>query len=448
MNFNTIFSKFFTFSVGLTLLMLIATSCQKEELLTADAPPTQTVEKKEYTEVQDHNQTLDKVAKTFSKVVKNHPSIMKNLKEFAIESDENGHSDVEFFYHLMKDKQVLDNAPTTFKELLIENGITKEEEEELCNVPGLAFLLIGNMESTDFLDRIYLDDGFDDSDPTSLIKFYENGDRSEHEIRLEPELNTFVVRISEVFAAPGTYTYELHKDIPNAFKVIGETSCGKKITVIGRNAPKSDPELGDSSESHLDNGETASSRDASCGMTCDRDCANLTDNLRIFRTTNDYDGGFRGRGEFFWLIIGADNVRYQIVNGAVQVTGNPFDVINTGVFGSVQTNTWYYPNYSSWRWNLSQDGDEMKYVAYESDGGRITTINVTASATFQPVPNQSSATISATIPITINNGDDFIGETIADYCHDIFEISFTPFPSICWGFQYNYGAVRMHLNER
>ncbi len=446
MNFNSIFSKIFTIFFGLTLLMLIATSCQKEELLTTDAP-TPTVEKKDWTKVQDYNQTLDKVAKTFSKVVKNYPSVMKNLKEFAIESEENGHSDVEFFYHLMKDKQVLDNTQSTFKDLLIENGITQKEEEELCNVPGLAFLLIGNMESTEFLDRIYLDDGFDDSNPASLIKFYENGDRSEHEIRLEPELNTFVVRISEVFAAPGTYNYELHKDIPNALKVIGETSCGKEITIIGRNAPEAD-ELGDNpSENHLNNDQTATVRDLSCGMTCERDCANLTDNLRLFRTTNDHDGAFRGRGEFFWLIIGADNVSYNLVNGAVVVTGNAFDVINTGVFGSVETNTWYSPNFSSWRWNLNQDGDEMKYVAYESDGGNITTINVTVGGTFQPVPNASSVSLSAVIPITINNGDDFIGETIADYCHDIFGISFSPF-RFCWGFQYNYGSVRMHLNER
>lgn len=447
MNFNTIFSKLFILFTGMILLMLFATSCQKdEELLTTDAPaPTPTVEEKNYTEVQDHNATLDKVANTLSKVAIKHPSVMKNLKKLAIKSEKDGHSDVEFFYHLVKDKQVLDDAPITFKELLIQNGMTSKEEEELCNVPGLAFLLIGNMESTDFLDRIYLDDGFDDSDLTSLIKFYEDGERSEHEIRLEPEMNTFVVRISEVYAAPGTYNYELHKNIPGAFKIIGETSCGKEIAIIGRNASKT-TEIGDDAEDHLNNGETATTRDMSCGMTCERDCANLTDNLAFFRTTNQHDP-WRGKGEFFWLIIGADNVSYNIVNGAVVVTGNAFDNINTGIFGSVKKDTWYAPNYSSWRWNLNQDGDEIKYVAYESDGGNTTTIDVTVGGTFQPVPMQSSVTLSATIPITINDGDDFIGETVADYCHDIFGFSFAPF-SICWGFQYNYGSVRMHLNER
>jgi len=365
--------------------------------------------------------------------VQSDASILSALEELCVQSEENGHSDVEFFYHLEKDVALKGSSNTLSKMIESSALLRSDETIELCNTPGLSFLLEGNLDADTYSKRIYLDDGFDDSDPNAHIKYYENGVLGSHPISVVPDAKAFVVRISEAYISPDDSRYDFHKSIPGATKEVGKTDCGESITVLSRKLETVSPTESEGGDNAIDM------------RMCDRDLThNKTENLKKFRTTNDYES-WRGKGEFFWLIIFADDVEYQIVNGGVQITGNPLGFINTGEFGSVKENVWYRPDFSSIIWDLEDDGNRMKYVAYEADGGSERILNLTVNGTFAPDGDDgSSAGISGVVPVTINNGDDFIGETIVEYCHDldIYTTYYDP------GFAYYYGAVTMYINNR
>lgn len=415
-------------SILFSLLAMMAftvflTSCE-QEVLTTETIETFSLNQSE------SMVDLFKVAESLSKSVQNDESILPALEDFCLQSEEKGHSDVEFFYHIEKDVAFGGSSNTLSKVVESSEQLRSDATVELCNIPGLAFLLEGNLDATTYSKRIYVDDGFDDSDANAHIKYYENGVLGSHPISEVPDAKAFVVRISEAYVSTEDDRYGFHQSIPGALKEIGKTDCEKSITVLDRKL-----ESVDLTESQ---GEDENSLDM---RMCDRDNTNnRTENLRWFRTTNDYEG-WRGKGEFFWLIIFADDINYQLEDGAVEVTGDAMGYINTGQFGGVKENTWYAPNYSSIIWDLDDDGNRMKYVAYEADGGSIRTIDVELSTEFDP-PVVGSTEISTTIPITINNGDDFIGETIVEYCHDMYQNSSD------WGFQYRYGAVTMLINNR
>lgn len=398
------------------------TSCEQEELSSIEAHENLVLNEGESIDA------LFKIAEILSKSVQSNESILPGLEDFCLESERKGHSDVEFFYHLKKDASLQRSSNTLAEIIESSEQFRSNETTELCNIPGLAFLLEGKLDSKKYSKRIYVDDGFDDSDPNTHIKYYENGVLGSHPISEVPDAKAFVVRISEAYISTGSYRYDLHKSMPNTLREIGKTNCGKSITIIDRKLEPVDLQSTDEDETR--------------GIqTCDRDLTiNKTENIKKFRTTSTYEF-WRGKGEFFWLIIFADNVNYQLVNGGVQVNGNPLGYLNTGTYGNVKKDTWYYPNFSSIIWNLDNDGNRMWYVAYESDGGSATTFNLNLSVGFDP-PGLGSASISASIPITINNGDDYVGSSIVEYCHDIDQNSSNP------GFQYNYGAAEMYINNR
>ena len=413
-------------SILFSLLAMMAvavfmTSCETEELA------SETTENLTVSESMD---ALFRVAETLSISVQSDESILPALEGFCLQSERNGHSDVESFYHLEKDVALQGSSNTLSKLVESSEQLRSDETTDLCNIPGLAFLLEGNLDAETYSKRIYLDDGFDDSDPNAHIKYYENGVLGSHPISVVPDAKAFVVRISEAYVVPGNRRYNTHKSISGALKEIGKTDCGKSITVIDRKLKSIDTvESENTSNNELDM------------RSCDRDQTyNKTENLRAFRTTSNYEG-WRGRGEFEWFIIYGDDVSYSLVNGDVQIIGNPSDWHPSGEFGSVKTNRWYYPDYQSIIWDLDDDFDRMQYVAYERDGGFLRTIDVELSGEFDP-PGPGSINVDTTIPIVINDGDDFIGTAVVEYCQDIYKSSADP------GFAYNYGAVKMYISNR
>ena len=74
-------------------------------------------------------------------------------------------------------------------------------------------------------------------------------------------------------------------------------------------------------------------------------------------------------------------------------------------------------------WNLNKDGDRMKHILYEDDGGNKRTVTIPVKVSFKGVE------ISADIPITIGKKDDFIGESLVNYCQDIAPNGFEYKPS-------------------
>ena len=178
----------------------------------------------------------------------------------------------------------------------------------------------------------------------------------------------------------------------------------------------------------------------SSSVECERDCVNLTENLRRFRTENDYDAFWRGTGEWFFLFIFSDEVIYNVQNGALVIMGNAIDFLRTGqVTGVKGDNQWIFPDFSSIIWERIGDGDRMKIACYESDGGVIETLSFTLTfgLTGEWFGQDYSAMATFPISININDGDDEIGEYIVEYCHDIGNNGFTYHPAAVVDVQHN-----------
>ncbi len=157
-----------------------------------------------------------------------------------------------------------------------------------------------------------------------------------------------------------------------------------------------------------------------CAEPCERDCEDGKENIYRFRTKRDYDGGFRGKGEWFFVAIFAEDISYTIQNGAVVLTGNPLAHIKTGIVPGVAGNySWYSPNFSLIRWNTDTDGDRIKVAVYESDGGSTKTVSFKLKFSFEQV------SFEFPINFQVSNGDDYIGEYIVDYCDD-FDFPYHP----------------------
>lgn len=55
------------------------------------------------------------------------------------------------------------------------------------------------------------------------------------------------------------------------------------------------------------------------------------------------------------------------------------------------------------------------YTWYEEDGGSTTTTNISFATTFTN-SNGTTSTVNATTEVTIKDDDDFLGDTIVEYC--------------------------------
>ena len=395
---------------GLTLMvMFVMTSCSKENIVDNSLLDQSSVSANKTDSKEDALKTIFVLAKNLSIAVEKDNSILPDLEERCNISNENGHYEKEFFFHLDKDISLGKVGDNNLNKILKSTDKNYKSLGNACDAPGLSILLEGNLESEKYSNRIYLDDGFDDSDPNAHIKYYENGVMNSHSISEVPDAKAFVVRICENFISKSDPFYETQRKFEaTTIEKIGYTECGEEINIIQTLDVLTDMQIKDSDVTNYKSG------------TCERDMnGNKTENLSLFSTTDIHEGWRGKHGEFKFYAIWATDVQYQFVNGGLQVTGNPLSSSTSGKF-SIKKNELAQINYSTVIWDTDTDADRMKYVIYEDDGGSTKVINIDLSASYEPpsVPGLS-ASISTSIPITINNGDDKVAEQIVDYCQNV-----------------------------
>lgn len=410
------------FSIMVIILATFLISCEKDT--------------SEFQEIETSNLEIDakfEYARLLSVAIAANKRLNNSLEELSLKALKKGYYEQEFFVALEGYQQLPEMGNQSLSDILI--GLGNEDSEKVLRDlsvtnPGMSVLLIGDEEIRGFTNRVYVDDNFDDSDTSSKVKYFINGELFSHAISELPDRKAFIVRESEAYVSEDRMNSAQFKSLDTPLMSLGQTLEGKDIMVQSFNL----------FEEELDGdgggGSGGGGGSHGCNETCERDCpanVNKTENLWRFKTNNDYDSGFRGKGEWYFLIIFADDVQYTLTNGAVNITGNPLGYIKTGQIGSVRgNNEWHTANFSSIFWDRATDGDRMKIIAYEADGGRQTTIN--ASLTF----GLAGAPKVFSIPITINNGDDFIGEILIEYCHGLRGV----FPYI------PAGGVEIQLNQR
>ncbi|MBK8627576.1 MAG: hypothetical protein IPN86_19035 [Saprospiraceae bacterium] len=298
----------------------------------------------------------------------------------------------------------------------------------LCeNDPGLAILLEGNLNSSTISSDVYIDENFDDSNLNNSIYSYLCGIRKQKKIS-DGEFNSeliFIVRESEAYDP----TARLNNGYieTKSLAVI----CGNEISVIGTsiNEPDTDPNF-DGSNTGIDPGSTET-RANPCPNEW-RTVQNGKENIYRYKTSKDYDP-CRGNGEFLeYVLYGKDlKYKYSDVTGKVEITGAVTDHVAKRQEDVKNNFQWKVVNADLFRWYPEENGYKYKILWYEDDGGKAKPIvdKITLVAKVK-LPDGTSAEGQAifdinTLPSWLTNGDDFIGESIVDYC-DAENYEYTP----------------------
>lgn len=382
---NILKLNFTAYTLVATLMMTVfMTSCEQDNTIVEDNITNIT---------NDDTQLLQQrfeLAKNLSLAIQK-PEFASVLKESCTAPRDDGYYETEFFFNLEKDKpndrlegKTLDQALTATSGLEVRNNL----DFLYTNDPGLAILMIGDENSTDFNNRVYVDNGFDDSDPTSQIQYYENGVLGSHSISEVPDVLTFIVRESEAYLSPDELVYENLADVTKIGNV-----AGNEINVFGYNSSSPRSLLEELPVEYQNEIESRS-----C-PSCPRNSYGGKENLYAFYTTNDHDAGWNGSGEFIFDILFADNGS-GITSLRARYTG-------------VSENSWYTTNRPIITWTSTNDLDRMKYRIMEDDGGATYTVGLSLSGKVNGV------TVSGSVQVAYTDDDDFVGETIAEYCDNI-----------------------------
>ncbi|MCH2193006.1 hypothetical protein [Kordia sp.] len=446
--------------VFLSLVLIGLHSCSKDEAFEGDDPVA--VDQLDVSKQSLEDQALFEYARLMSVAIQKHANMNNLLQEEAIRLQRRGYYEQEFFVGMQGKSEMKGFAGKSLNQILanIDEAKSNVNIKEFLNVnPGMSVLLAGDRRTEEFSNRVYVDNGFDDSNPNEVVHYYENGVMYSELLTVERYKKSFVVRISEVYT--GITTGSLDKSDKNN-SVLFTYDDGRSVvvnagsieTVNSKLLANEDPSLdgvegddiiypgggGNTGGGGSPGGGSGNPPSSGCDEDCERDCEDGTENLWRFRTSNDYDGFLAGKGEWFFVIIWADGANYTIEDGAVVTSGSALSYLRTGQITKVtDDDTWFYPNFSSIIWdphvsatNPKPDGNRMKVACFESDGGR--TKNFETKLSFKVFE-----TIDVELPInfTINNGDDFIGEYIVEYCHDIGSGGFIYHPASAVDVQHN-----------
>jgi hypothetical protein len=463
----------------LAVLIVGLHSCTKDEAFDNENDPIVSGDLDVSKQSIEH-QALFEYARRMSIAIQKHPNMNNLLQEEALRLERLGYYEQEFFVGMQGKSQIEGFAGQTLNQILATVDEAKAEIniKEFLNInPGMSVLLAGDKRTEVFSNRVYVDNNFDDQNPMEVVHYYENGIMHTEMLQIERYKKSFVVRTSEVYM--GVTTSPLSKNDRKNASVLFTYDDGRSVVVNAGaietpnsklypnddaydpgSGPYDDPDPYDPYNPYdepidpiIDDGYTnpgtvdpgtggsgsGNPPPNPCTATCERDCENGTENLWRFRTTDDYDNFLGGKGEWFFVIIWADGANYTIQNGGVVVTGDALSYIRTGQIKKVTNDdTWFYPNFSSIIWDPNQsasnpnpDGDRMKVVCFESDGGRNR--NFEATLSFKIL----GANLSVPIDFTIENGDDLIGEYIVDYCQDIGANGFMYHPAAAVDIQHN-----------
>ncbi|WP_430410349.1 hypothetical protein [Kordia sp.] len=425
----------------IAIALMFMTACSNDEVAVEEQNIS--LDQTEIAKQAPEYEGLFEYARLLSVAIDKHSGMNEVLQEKALQLQQTGYYEQEFYAGMQGKQTAQEFGNQSINNILEESNTkagTKKIKEILKTNPAMSVLLIGDKKTPNFSNRVYVDNGFDDMDPMEIIYYYKKGILHSEMLSQEPTSKAFIVRNSEVYVPENEEA--LAKANGNEVVTLFSYENGKviKVSTGSVNAelvPIDDEEPGGGFP-------PPPPPPPSCNEPCERDCENGTENLWRFRTENDYDGAFRGKGEWFFVIIWADGVNYTLQNGGVTVTGPALSYLRTGQINNVRgDNSWHYPNFSSIIWNREPspgnpvgDGNRMKIACFESDGGSTKTISFTLTYSLK---TQSAGTFGFNFPVsfTINNGDDFIGEYLVEYCHDIGYNGFIYHPAGEVDFQHN-----------
>ena len=375
---NTLKLNFTAYTLITAFMMTVfMTSCEQDNTIIEDNLTNMT---------NDHTQIAKQrfeLAKNLSLAIQ-EPEFANALKVHCTALREDGYYETEFFFNLEKDKsndllegKTLDKALTETSGLEARNNL----DFLYTNDPGLAILMV-NEDAEAFNTRVYIDNGYDDENPNAIIKYYENGELGEQLANEEPNTTTFIVRESEAFLT----SEKLLVENPDNVSIIGNLN-GQDIHVFGFNTNNTFVEISEE--------EGIESRN------CQRDQVSGKERLYAFKTSNNHEGWGKGSGEFIFHIAfandgsGISSLRHR----------------HTGV----DENTWYYPNKQIITWTSNNDYERMKYVIHEDDGGNNFTFNIS-------IPG-----LPGSVGVNLRDDDDFVGESIVEYCDPIRNFQYYPY---------------------
>ncbi|WP_298508530.1 hypothetical protein [uncultured Kordia sp.] len=449
--------------VFLSLLIIGLHSCSKDEAFDGENDPI-ALDQIDVSKQSIEDQALFEYARLMSVAIQKHANMNNLLQEEAIRLQRRGYYEQEFFVGMQGKSEMKGFAGKSLNQIIanVDEAKSNVNIKEFLNVnPGMSVLLAGDRRTEEFSNRVYVDNGFDDGNPNEVVHYYENGVMHSELLSVERYKKSFVVRISEVYM--GVASGSLDKS-DKASTVLFTYDDGRSVVVNAGSIETVNSKLLENEDPFLDGidddddvifpgdggypggGSTGGGSTGGgtgnppCAEDCERDCEDGTENLWRFRTTNDYDGFLAGKGEWFFVIIWADGANYTIENGAVVTSGSALSYLRTGQITKVTgDDTWFYPNFSSIIWdphvsatNPKPDGNRMKVACFESDGGRTKSFETKLSFKVFDL-------IDVELPInfTINRGDDFIGEYIVEYCHDIGSGGFIYHPAAAVDVQHN-----------
>jgi hypothetical protein len=351
-------------------------------------------------------------------------SLFNNL---CTQNRENGYYDKEFFFFKEKDMNRMELGNLSIEQLLLKNNPNlKPTIDFLCqNDRALSVLLVKDNNTDIYNDRIYVDNEIDDQNLNATVSYAYQCSINTSTIAEEPSQQSFVIREAESSLRPDDVNFNnsLTHLLPTK-EII--TSCGE-ITIFNYQPP-SGP-----------NGGGGGDPGDPCDEECDRDCIDCKENMHKFRARDDYDGWLKGEGEWNFYVIYAEGISYSVVNGDVQLVGDALSYVIKRDEGVEGNNEWRTKDFDIIRWNLARpDGDRMKYVLYEDDKGKARDINIPLkfSIKIKIAGQDVTPSFETAIPIRISKGDDFIGESIVDYCDNL-------------GFEYHPGSnADFVCNER
>lgn len=411
--------------------VLILSNCIKEEQLDSNLEEESVSTERNSDEYENEYDDLFEYARLLSLAITKNNGMNRVLQSKSLLLEKEGYYEQEFFVGMEGDVKTELQGGKSLHEILKQVGNASTPlfiDNLMKRYPGMAVLLIGEPKVKQFSNRVYVDNAFDDMNEKEIIYYYENGRLNSHTVSEVPIEKAFIVRISESFL--NSDNDEFNVESVDLFQLENGSTVKVKKSAFPesrRSTPNRDTSK---------HGDVASPRNGPC----ERDCENGTTNLWRFRTTNDYDGGFRGKGEWFFLAVWDDAVSYNIVNGGLVVTGNALEYLKTGEIGSVRGNDeWHNPDFSLFIWDQLGDGDRMKVACYESDGGstKTVTLNLSSQLKVKVAGVEYTGGLSGTHNFVINNGDDFIGEMLVEYCHGIGANGFIYHPASPVDFQLN-----------
>ncbi|QHI38155.1 hypothetical protein IMCC3317_35420 [Kordia antarctica] len=387
----------------LSILITFFYSCSENETFVEEEA---IVSKQVMIEVEKQSpeqQTLFEYARLLSVAIDTHENMNEVLQEKALKLQRLGYYEQEFYVGMEEQNSMKAFGNNSLRNILekVGNAETPSLLKEFTRInPAMTVLLLGDAEVQEFSNRVYVDNGFDDSNLAETIYFYENGMLKSQQLGDKPLLKSFIVRNSEVVTRSNILSTEKSKN--ENMHTLFTYDDGRSVK-INAGAIIDTPTNAESvSPDDIDGGGSGGTPPSNCNAPCERDCESGTENILRFRTHDDRDSFFRGKGEWFFI------------EAYISSSGAFLNIKRTPKMNSVRGDfSWHYPNF------LIENIDRkivntIKIYCYESDGGNDTNILFN----FAP-PYQGTTAYYNSLSTGIYSDDDFIGSYIVDYCDGI-----------------------------